>query len=199
MRLSKSSFLILIIVLIGFFVRFYKITSSPEGLYIDETSIGYNAYSIISTGRDEHGSFMPLFFEAFGEYKLPVYIYSVVLAQLILGPSDLSVRLPSVIFGVLTIPLLFFFVRDLLTDKRYVKYKDEVAIIGTFLLAVSTWHFQFTRPGFEASSGLFFFVLALFLFFKAANQKSKNLIVFSIVSFVLTFYSYNAARIVTPI
>jgi len=85
-------------------------TDSPAGLYIDETSIGYNAYSIVETGRDEHGRFMPLFFEAFGEYKLPIYIYSVVLAQLILGPSDLSVRLPSVIFGVLTIPLLFFFV-----------------------------------------------------------------------------------------
>ena len=199
MPIKKRLIILMIITLVGFTIRFYKMTDSPAGLYIDETSIGYNAYSIVETGRDEHGRFMPLFFEAFGEYKLPIYIYSVVLAQLILGPSDLSVRLPSVIFGVLTIPLLFFFVRELLTDKRYVIYKDEVAIIGTFLLAVSPWHFQFTRPGFEASSGLFFFVLALFLFFKAANQKSKNLIVFSIVSFVLTFYSYNAARIVTPI
>src|SRR3989344_2715804 len=133
MRLSKSSFLILIIVLIGFFVRFYKITSSPEGLYIDETSIGYNAYSIITTGRDEHGKFMPLFFEAFGEYKLPLYIYSVAIVQLFIGPIDLSVRLPALIFGTLTIPLIYLFSRELLKNNPNLTIKNIVPYFAAVL------------------------------------------------------------------
>src|SRR3989338_2535098 len=181
MRLSKSSFLILIIVLIGFFVRFYKITSSPEGLYIDETSIGYNAYSIIKTGHDEHGKFMPLFFEAFGEYKLPVYVYSVVFVQLFIGPSDLSVRLPAVIFGTLTIPLLFLFSKELLKNNPSLFIKNLVSPLGAFLLATSPWHFQFSRPGFEASIGLFFLILGLYLFFKGMNNKSSFNICLSLI------------------
>jgi len=199
MRLSKSSFLILIIVLIGFFVRFYKITSSPEGLYIDETSIGYNAYSIISTGRDEHGSFMPLFFEAFGEYKLPVYIYLVALVQSVIGPSDLSVRIPSLVFGTLSIPLIYLFSGEIFRNFRELHIKSMVGILAGFLFAVSPWHFQFSRPGFEASVGLFLLILGLYLFLKGVNKSSKLNISLSFIFFVMTLYSYNSARIVTPL
>src|SRR3990167_108785 len=121
MTLNKYLAVLLIIILVGFTLRVWKLTSSPAGLYIDETSIGYDAYSLITTGRDEHGKFMPLFFEAFGEYKLPVYIYSVALTQLLIGTNDLSVRLPAVFFGTLTIPLIFLFSKELLknSDDRF--------------------------------------------------------------------------------
>ena len=49
------------IVILGFVIPLWGINSSPEGLSIDEVSIGYNAWSIITTGKDEHGSFLPLF------------------------------------------------------------------------------------------------------------------------------------------
>src|SRR3989344_450319 len=111
-RKSAGVLALLLITSLGLVLRTYKLTSSPAGLYVDETSIGYNAYSIITTGRDEHGKFMPLFFEAFGEYKLPIYIYAVAVTQLFTGPTDLSVRLPSVIFGTLTIPLIFLFSKE---------------------------------------------------------------------------------------
>ena len=199
MRFNKYLILIFLITLIGFSIRSYKLTTSPEGLYIDETSIGYNAYSIIKTGHDEHGKFMPLFFEAFGEYKLPVYVYSVVFVQLFIGPSDLSVRLPAVIFGTLTIPLLFLFSKELLKNNPSLFIKNLVSPLGAFLLATSPWHFQFSRPGFEASIGLFFLILGLYLFFKGMNNKSSFNICLSLISFVLTLYSYNSARIVTPI
>ena len=46
------------------------------GLYVDEASIGYNAWTIAHFGVDEHGIHFPLFFEAFGEYKNPIYVYA---------------------------------------------------------------------------------------------------------------------------
>lgn len=198
--MSKITLLILILItFVGLIIRIYKITSSPAGLYVDETSIGYNAYSIITTGRDEHGKFMPLFFEAFGEYKLPVYIYAVAATQLFTGPTDLSVRLPSVIFGILTIPLIFLLSKELLKNNPNLIIKNLVPPLSAFLLATSPWHFQFTRPGFEASAGLFFLILGLFAIFKAVRENSAFILVISILSFVLTLYSYNSARIVIPV
>ncbi len=166
--------MILLITIFGFLTRAYKLDSSPAGLYIDETSIGYNAYSIIKTAHDEHGKFMPLFFEAFGEYKLPVYIYSVALVQLIIGPSDISVRIPALLFGTFSITLLYFFAKELFTDWGLHRIRSTVPVLGSFLLAVSPWHFQFSRPGFEASAGLFFYFLR-FIFFLL--ELEKNLLI----------------------
>lgn len=199
MRISKFSFLIFAIVLVGFLIRLYKITSSPEGLYIDETSIGYNAFSIISTGRDEHGRFMPLFFEAFGEYKLPVYIYLVALTQLFFGPTDLSVRIPSLVFGTLSILLIYLFSKEIFRNFHEKHIKSTIGVLACFLLAVSPWHFQFSRPGFEASVGLFFLIFGLYLFIRGINETSKLSVSLSLICFVMTLYSYNSARIVFPL
>lgn len=198
--MSKITLLILILItFVGLIIRIYKITSSPAGLYVDETSIGYNAYSIITTGRDEHGKFMPLFFEAFGEYKLPLYIYSVAIIQFLTGPTDFSVRVPAVVFGTLTIPLIFFLSRELLGNNSNQTVKNLVPYLSSFLLATSPWHLQFSRPGVEVSIGLFFLTLALYTFFKAVRENSVFILVVPILSFVLALYSYNSARIVIPV
>src|SRR3990167_8190693 len=186
MRFNKYLILIFLITLIGFLFRSYKLTSSPEGLYIDETSIGYNAYSIVKTGHDEHGKFMPLFFEAFGEFKLPVYVYLVAFVQLFTGPLDISVRIPALVFGTLSIPLIYIFAKELFNGFE-IPTKRLVPILSAFLLSVSPWHFQFSRPGFEASVGLFFLILGLYLFFRGMNNKSSFNICLSLISFVLTF------------
>lgn len=197
--IKKEVIILLLIILLGFLFRLWQLTTSPSGLYIDETSIGYNAFSIIKTGYDEHGKFMPLFFEAFGEYKLPVYIYLVAAFQFFIGPTDFSVRLPALIFGVSTIPLIFFLSKELLNKQSNSVIKNSVPYLAAFLLAISPWHFQFSRPGFEVSIGLFFLILALYLFLRSVRNKSVFILTGSSIFFVLTLYSYNSARIVTPI
>lgn len=192
------SFLILI-VLFGFFIRMYKLTQRPGALYIDEVSIGYNAYSIITTGRDEHGVSFPLFFKAFGEYKLPVYIYLVAISELLLGPTDFAVRLPSVILGTLTILLMYFLVRELLYNVPNRTIARLTPYLSSFLLAISAWHFQFSRPGFEANAALMFEVLGLTLFFLAARKSSALWLLLSLLSFTLTLYSYTSSRLVIPV
>src|SRR3981081_2715222 len=51
---------------------------TPPGMYVDEASIGYNAWAIAYHGVDEHGVHLPLYFQAFCEYKNPLYIYALV-------------------------------------------------------------------------------------------------------------------------
>src|SRR3990167_416318 len=91
------------IVLLFLGTRLAKISEIPPSLYWDEASIGYNAYSVLQTGKDEWGETLPLHFRAFGEFKLPVYIYSVVIAEMFFGMSALAVRLPAVIYGLFSV------------------------------------------------------------------------------------------------
>ena len=51
--------------ILAIFLRFTQLGQIPLGLNKDETAIGYNAYSILKTGRDEYGNYMPLYFKSF--------------------------------------------------------------------------------------------------------------------------------------
>ncbi|MEK6527696.1 MAG: hypothetical protein AABZ36_02285, partial [Nitrospirota bacterium] len=89
--------LILVIFLFAVISLFHlwRISEIPKGFYVDELSIGYNALLIAETGHDEHNQFLPVFFEAFGEYKNPLYIYTVALIYKLFGVSEFGLRIAS--------------------------------------------------------------------------------------------------------
>lgn len=185
----KNNFWLILILVLAFSLRIFKATSIPPSLNWDENSIGYNAYSILKTGRDEWGEFMPVHFKSFGEYKLPAQIYASIPAIAIFGLNEFGVRITPVIYGTLTVLLLYFLVLE--TSKR-----KDVALLSAFLLAVSPWHIQLTRGSFESSFSLFWFVMAVWFLVK--GLKKPTWIVASMVPFVISIYTYNTARVFTP-
>lgn len=187
--MKKYIFLILIIV-IAFTLRIYKVTSIPPSLNWDETSIAYNAYSIMKTGKDEWGEFMPVHFKSFGEYKLPAQIYASIPGILIFGLNEFGVRITPVVYGTLTVFLLYLLLQELYK-------KRTVSLIASFLLAVSPWHIQLTRGSFESSFSLFWFILALLFLVK--GLKNKKWLVASMIPFAVSVYTYNTARVFTPL
>lgn len=187
-RALDIKILLVFILLLAGFLRFYKLGKAPASLYWDEVSIGYNAYSVLKTGRDEYGVFFPLRFEAFGEYKLPLYIYLTIPAVKIFGLNEFSVRFPSAFFGILTVLLVYFLTKELFKKS---KFKYKLSIVSSFLLAVSPWHLQFSRAAFEAGIGLFFFCLGLFLLLKKS-------FIFAAFALILSLYSYYSFWLVVP-
>ena len=179
-----------LIVILAFFLRFYKVSQSPPSLNWDETSIAYNAYSILKTGKDEWGVKFPLNFKSYGEYKLPAQIYASIPGIAIFGLNGLGVRITPVVYGTLTVLLLYFLASLLFKDKR-------VGLLSSFILAVSPWHIQLTRASFESSFSVFWVVLGAILFIKGFEKKKYW--VFSIIPFVISIYTYNAARVFTPL
>ena len=125
--------IIFLILSIAFLLRFYKLGEIPAGFYQDESAIGYNAYSVMETGKDEHGQTFPLYFKSFGDYKLPVYIYLTALSVQTFGLNEFAVRFPSALFGFLTVVVFYFFVKELTRNK-------PLSIISTAFLAISPWH-----------------------------------------------------------
>ncbi len=183
--------LFLLILTFAFILRVYHVTKVPPALSWDEVSIGYNAYSILKTGRDEHGRFLP--FDAviaYGDYKPPLAVYAAVPAVAVFGLNDFAVRLPSALFGTLTVLLTFFLVRELFRTSLFI---NHYSLITAFLLAVSPWHINISRGGFEANIALFFVVLGTWLALSARTHPRRWMITW--LPFVAAVYTFNSSRV----
>lgn len=182
--------LLFLIIALAFVLRFYKVTEVPPSLNWDEVSIGYNAYSILKTGRDEWGRFLPLHFESYGEYKLPAQIYASIPGIAIFGLNEMGVRITPVIYGTLTVFLLFFLVNSLTSNKW-------ISLLSAFFLAISPWHIQLTRASFESSFSVFWVVMGIWFLVKGFKKPYWWIV--SMLPFTVSVYTYNSARVFTPL
>lgn len=172
------------IILLAIFIRLFLLGSVPPSLNWDEVSQGYTAYSILQTGRDEWGEKLPIFFRSYGEWKSAVYIYLLVPFIKVLGLNVYSVRLPSAIFGLISVYLMYLLGKKL--------YSEKVGLWSAFLMSVTPWAFMLGRPGFEANVALTLFLGGLYLFL------TKNYF-WSAILFGLSPHAYNSAKIVVPL
>ena len=187
--LINSKLLLIVILVLFLITRLYKIGEIPGSVYWDEASIGYNAYSIAQTGKDEWGKFLPIHFRAFGEFKLPVYIYATALSVKLFGLNEFSVRIPSVLFSLGVVISAYFL------SKR-LSGRVDVGLLASFFVSISPWFFIFSRTGYEATAGLMFYMLAIYFFLK--TKENIWYILFSTLCFILSAYSYNSFRVIDP-
>lgn len=186
---SKSSqALLLLIVLLAFFLRFYKLGIIPPSLSWDEISHGYNAYSILKTGKDQWGQFLPLAnFRAYGDYPLPLYMYFSIPSIALFGLNAVSIRIISVIFGVALIPVVYFLVKRIFNN-------EFAALAVSFLLAVSPWSILTSRQVLQATPATFLMTLGVLLFIKGVKD-GKKWILLGTISIGLSAYAYHNTRI----
>jgi hypothetical protein len=178
------------IVALAFFLRVYKVTQIPPSLNWDEVAIGYNAYSVLKTARDEWGVKFPINFKSYSEYKLPAQIYASIPAIAILGLNDFSVRITPVIYGTLTVFFSYFLANALFKKK-------SIALLTAFFIATSAWHIQLTRASFESSFSVLWVVLGLW--FLVLGFKKPAFWIVSAIPFAISVYTYNSARVFTPL
>lgn len=191
MKIFKNTKLLLVLILtLAVLLRLPFLGQLPFGLTIDEAGQGYSAYSILKTGRDEWGDFLPLNPRGFGDYKPPLFMYLLVPSVAVFGLSEFAVRLPSALAGILTVWIMFFLVRDLLKDRK-------LALIAGFLMAIAPWHVYQTRLGWESNIGLLFFCLGLWFFIKGLPK--GYLLIFSALSFGLSAMSYHSFKLLSPL
>ncbi len=189
MKINKI--LLLLIIILAGFLRFYRLNSIPPSLQWDEVAMGYDSYSVLKTGKDQFGKSLPLFFRSLDDWKPAFYEYTAVFPIAVFGLNEFSVRFPAALLGGLTILLVFLLVKEIFPKCR------EVALLSAFLLAISPWHLQISRAAFEVTISIFIFVLANLLFLK--SLKNYKLLLFSSFCFGLGFFTYHSARVVFPL
>lgn len=157
-------FVIFLVLIIGVFLRLYQIDSLPPGLNHDEVSTGYNAYSLLKTGKDHYGQEFPLVFRSFNSYILPLYTYLTVIPTAFLGPTILSVRLVSLLASILLLFITVLFVFEIK------KLTFGARILTVFLISISPWALYFGRAGHEINLGSVLFILSMFFFIKSITN-----------------------------
>lgn len=181
--------LILGIVFLAFFLRVYKVETVPPGLTWDEAALGYNGYSILKTGRDEYGKFLPLIFKSFGDYKPGLYVYLTVPSILFFGLNEFAVRLPSVVAGTLLVGVLSFLIREFFGSNR-----GRLAFLTAVVAAISPWLIHFSRGAWEANVAVLEVVLGIYFFIKLIKTRKQIWGFNSSVFFGLTYFTYQGAK-----
>lgn len=184
-RIAISALIIIILIL-----RFWGIERVPPHLRNDEAALGYNAYSILKSGGDEHGQFLPIFLKSFGDWKPALYTYLTIPFVSFLGLNELSVRLPAAISGIIAVYLFYLLVFRLFKDKR-------IAFFSAFLLATSPWHIAFSRGAWEAQIAVTLTIAALICFLK--GLKENKFFLLSALLFGSTFLTSHSAKPSTPL
>ncbi len=184
---QKSYLILFLILLLAFFLRLYHLGSNPPHLTSDEASLGFNAYSLLKTGHDEYGKLMPIIFKSFGDYKPGLYVYTIIPSIAVFGLNEFSVRLPSVIAGIVAIILIYLICKALFDNK--------FALIASFFLAVCPWHIYFSRGAWEINLSLTLTLAGIYFFLK--SFKNQKLLILSAAFFALTLITYQGAKIST--
>lgn len=186
---NKILFLGLILALIyGVISRTMWLSKSPPSLNWDEAAIGYNAYSLLETGRDEYGRFMPLTLRSFDDYKGAIYAYLTVPFIKILGLNQTAVRLPSALAGVGLIFLAY------LLGKKI--ESEMTGVFAALAVALSGWGLIFSRTAFESNLGLFFLMLGIYL--SIFSKKNIYNLLWGSFWLIISAYTYHSEKMVVP-
>lgn len=183
--ISKHKLLLLILAL-ATILRLWGLGTNPPHLTNDEAALGYNAYSILKTARDEHGEFLPIIFKSFGDWKPGLYIYATVPFVATLGLNEFSTRAASAVAGIVAVLLVYLIGKNL--------FSRRVALLSAVFLTISPWHLQFSRSAWEANFSLTLLLFGVYFFIQAVSKKPKY-IYLSALFFALTLWAYQGAKL----
>ncbi len=183
--------LLILIVIFGALLRVVGLTQMPPALNWDEISHGYNAYSILKTGKDEWGQLLPITnFRAYGDYPLPLNLYLTIPFIAVFGLNQIGLRLPHALLGTFTIAAVYFLAQGVTKSKK-------IGLVASFLAAVDPWLLFPSRAVFQSNLAVFFLTAGMAAFFN--REKRKWLLPLSCLFFGLTLFSYHSTRIFVPI
>src|SRR3972149_8203592 len=134
----KTKYFLFLILTFASILRLWNLGGNPPHLTPDEAALGYNAYSILKTGRDEYGQILPVIFKSFGDYKPGLYVYLTVPSVAIFGLTEFAVRFPSALSGILIIFLIYKIITLLTAHYR-------TSIAAAIIAALNPWLITFSR------------------------------------------------------
>lgn len=164
-------------------LRLYRLDSFPVELTGDEIDVGIQANSLYRTGRDYLGHPLPVFLQSFSEYRLPLLHYLTV-PFTALGLNEWTVRLPLVVLSLLSILAIFVLGHQF--------GGSHLGLIAAFLTTISPWHIQFSRWSNDNLAIVLLSTLGVALYLRKRY-------LFSIIAFILSFYSYSVATVFIPL
>ena len=179
--MKNKILLIILVILLGLLLRSYEFGKIPAGIYVDEAAQGYNAYSILTTGKDEYGKAYPVFLRSFGTYASSLYSYLTVIPVSLIGLTEVSVRLVSLISGITIVSLVVL----------------QFGLLVGLVVAITPVFIFVSRAAFESNLGLAILIAGSVLALRAEKTPRLLLLAFPLLTF--SSYGYHAERFLSII
>lgn len=157
-------YFLFLIILLGAFLRVYRL--GDKSLWLDEFFSLRDSQSFSTVIRVAHP---PLFFIILHFFRC-------------MGEKEFFLRLPSAIFGVLTILIVYR------VGKLFFGTKE--GLIGAFLLSISTFHIDYSQQARMYAIFTFLSMLSLFFFYKALKENKKEFWAGFLLSTALVLYTH---------
>lgn len=184
---------LIVIFAIALFLRLYKLSSYPVGFHIDEANLGYNAYSLLLTGKDDSGKPFPLYTSMFDDNNPTGYHYLAIPSVKLFGLNEFATRFPAAFFGSLTIFAMYFFSQVLFGSRK-------ISLTASFFLAIAPWHINFSRGSAETLVALFFVLLGFAFVIRGITQsRSTRSFIIGAILLAASFFIYPTPRIFVPL
>jgi len=165
-RLNSYITTLVLITLLGAGLRLYKLGDYPGGFGQDEAVGTYDAWSLLTTGREHHGDVWPLSSRQFGDYPPSTPTFLTIPFVALLGPTELATRLPCALFNAFAV---FFF--GLLATRLF--RSEAAGLFAAALLAVSPWNIYFSRFAVSVGFITFFQVTAMWMLHRLLTREKE--------------------------
>lgn len=186
----KETVLLISVIILSIFLRFYKLGEVPNGLYVDEAAIGYNAYSFMQTGKDEFGKALPVFLRSYEAYAPPLYTYVSTLSIAFLGLSVFATRFISALSGIFLTFIVYLIVKKLnISENKY------LPLLTAFIFGILPWTIFFARGAYEAN--LAFLIISLSIYFLLLAREKRFYLIPAFLLLGISTYAYQAERVVS--
>lgn len=182
----------MVILLVGIWLRFVNLDQAPAGLYIDEIDLGYQARSLIETGRDYRGSLSPFYVRSFNADRTPLPAYITVLSTKLFTNPWYQVRGGAAMMGVGIVVLAYLLLQ--IWTKNHL-----ASLLGALVFALSPWQLQFSRIAFEGTTMAVVYLLGLFCFFLWRKQKKNWQLILATFILALSVYTYRTMSLFAPL
>ena len=179
---KKYLLVILLIIVLGSFLRIYNI--GDESFWIDEGSVVmslryYNGIEILKNTYFQ-GNVLPDYYT--GTTDLPVYYYTLYYWAKLFSTSEVSLRMYSALFGILSIIFVFFITKELFGKKN--------AMLSSFLFSLSIPAIVLSQQARGYNIHLFLSLVSTYFLIKSIKGNKNYYWGMYIVSTLIGLYTY---------
>lgn len=178
---NPYTWLIIILILIGFIFRVYNIGSAS--FWSDES-----ASSLAGKGILEHGT--PVLPSGNKYYRALPFHYLMAFSFAIFGFSDFSARLVSVLFGVLIIPVIYKLGKEI--------GGKNTGVLAAVLVTFSFWNIWQSRQARFYQQFQFFTILSIYFFYLGFIKEEKKYKYLTFPALVLCIFTHQLTIMLIP-
>lgn len=175
---SKELIVVAVLVAVALFVRLYQIEEITPGMYGDEVSVGSESMKLLQ--RPDWPPFVGLY-----SHPTPL-MYMTAGSVQTFGHTMTAVRLPSVVFGVLSVAIFYLLLR--------LFFPVEVATIGSSLMVFAYGQVILSRLAYEPPAAIFWQIMCLVFLVQCYRSKNLYYLIGLALSIGAGLYTYLSFR-----